>query len=346
MALRVTFQNVEVLILAGVAPPVDEDISSTLNLIQTIDSNLLDEFLESNLNLQQSVHIFEPDVLLIQSNLNLTQSLDAGFVFDDLSSNLNLTQSIIDDVGGDLSILSTSTLELVQSIAITEDQGIATTLSLVQDIFELTIIESSLGLVHSIDLQTVSVLTQVMELDHSIGLSTIFSPTITHELNLQQSILAEILQDTCQYNPQVGSSDGEFTSPDITPPTLTDATLKLEYPHDTPTEELVLRNPQFGNLDTLAYMRINRDSRGGTALIFADPDWPKQEIFEFTINSLSQSKRNELEEFLELSLGQRIKLTDWEGRESIGVITNNPETTQTGRDCQYSIAIVFEKVEP
>jgi hypothetical protein len=84
-------------------------------------------------------------------------------------------------------------------------------------------------------------------------------------------------------------------------------------------------------LETLTVNRVNRDSRGGSLLVFADRIWPKSRRFEFSVPNLKVDQVTALEAFLATSLGKPVDLTDWHGRAFTGIIMNNPEFVQVGR---------------
>lgn len=103
-----------------------------------------------------------------------------------------------------------------------------------------------------------------------------------------------------------------------------------------------LRAPEMDNRDRNAYSRVSRETRGGSLVIFADPNWPKVRTMAATIVGLELADVNAYQTFLLSTLGQEIGITDWEGREWAGVITNpNDQVTQDGRD-RWTISFTFE----
>lgn len=144
------------------------------------------------------------------------------------------------------------------------------------------------------------------------------------------------------YAPAVGGTVAGYTAPSITPPTLTSDTLTLTFPFVSPTSTLVLRNPDFQNRDRLSFNRINRETRGGTLIVFADPTWPKQQNLILQISVMNATMLADFKTFLAASLGLEIGLLDWEGRQWRGVITN-PDTAlvHVGRG-NRSVSIEFQ----
>lgn len=111
-----------------------------------------------------------------------------------------------------------------------------------------------------------------------------------------------------------------------------------------PKTILVLRNPETDNRDRLAFNRINRETRGGEINIYSDPNWPKVNTLLFTVVALKRTKIDALQQFLQDTLGQEIKLSDWTGTVWHGVITTPGEVaTEDGSDA-WTLAFEFEGV--
>ena len=88
---------------------------------------------------------------------------------------------------------------------------------------------------------------------------------------------------------------------------------------------MILKSPSFGNTDSISFNRINRVSRGGTLQVYSDPRWPKSQNMSLEFVGLSEEECQSVLALIDESLGRDIKITDWEGRTWIGIITN-PDT--------------------
>ena len=84
--------------------------------------------------------------------------------------------------------------------------------------------------------------------------------------------------------------------------------------------------PNFGNRERLAFSRIQRETRGGTLRIHADPKWPKAQTFVMQFSHLTRAKANSIQDFIESTLGTKITFRDWEGQiwEGIIITPDNP----------------------
>jgi alkyl hydroperoxide reductase subunit AhpC len=120
--------------------------------------------------------------------------------------------------------------------------------------------------------------------------------------------------------------------------------LTLTYPFVSPTRTVVLRNPQFGNVDRLAFDRINRETRGGTLIMFADATWPKQQTMNVTLTALNRQQKENLLDFLSTSVGQDIGLLDHENRLWKGIVLTPDATINNDSRGGYTITLEFEGV--
>ena len=145
----------------------------------------------------------------------------------------------------------------------------------------------------------------------------------------------------CQYSPFIGSGSPAIPA---TMPVLGDAKVTLTYPFVSPTTTLMLRNPQFGNVDRLSFDRINRETRGGTLIMFADPKWPKQQTMNVAFQALTRAMKNSLLTFLAASLGQDIGYLDHENRQWVGIVTTPEATVQNDSRGGYTVTFEFEGV--
>lgn len=177
----------------------------------------------------------------------------------------------------------------------------------------------------------------------------------THSV-IQQHLTYEIsgstdCDTTKEYTPFVGESgDTSFPIVPETPPTLGTNTLSLLYTIASPFQQhqVTLRNPDFGNRDTLRFAKIDRRTLGGTRKIFADLNWPETQTLSLSIRDIDKDVNcgvtiDALINFLNLSLGKLIVLTDWENRKWDGVIITE-ETEFLEEQNGLSFNMVFEGI--
>lgn len=150
---------------------------------------------------------------------------------------------------------------------------------------------------------------------------------------------------TERYAPQVGiSSDPDVPpAPSATVPTLTPShSIVLSHPFSSPTLTVTLRAPEFDNKDAIENKRINRESRGGTLLIYADLQWPKIYRLEMEFSALKESVAQEYMAFRAATLGQEIRLVDYESRVWRGVLLDVDQPITRNRRHGITATLSFE----
>lgn len=161
----------------------------------------------------------------------------------------------------------------------------------------------------------------------SVVVAQSYGGSNTLELSQAATYLLITSSTKYQYSPFVGES----TDPNApAPPPITlqsplagiQVPFQLVYPATgAVTDAVSLKAPNLGNLDRLAFNRINRETRGGTLIVFADPIWPKIQTMVLTFSGLLRVEAQSLLTFIDDHLGQEIGIIDWEHRYWKGVIT-------------------------
>lgn len=297
---------------------------NSLNLSQTVlvSSN---PNAENTLNLVQTVNVQGPTKVYVSQHLGLsskTSTPHRAFIEQAIS----MSQA----VGVAYPIHITQNLNLTHDSPI---GGVSNTLNLTQNVtaaFSITA-SNTINLSAEVDLEGIWV--------RSIAHSDIVGHSLTW------------LEDTPCKRKQYTPFQGENTiSSGFSPPSnvLQDPqgdidTFSLYVPYlGTPTNQVTMRKPELDNRDRNSYTRVNNETRGGKLIVFADPDWPKVRTLAVTIVGLTEAKVDELQTFMEDTLGQEIGLTDWEGRLWKGFITNpNEPAVQDGRT-RWTVTFEFE----
>jgi hypothetical protein len=269
---------------------------------------------------------------------------ETGPRYRSASSNLNL-QSVGDGHNPTPSVSASSILSFTSSTHRVVTEDVTSTLVFVSDGERSNIGLSTLAFVSSA--VGSRGLESVLNLVSVATRNVIFRRPSDSEITIFETLsyFVEFPGLDCNYHPFVGTTTDPDapTPPDITAPILGVALLTLTYPFVTPTNTLVLRNPDFGNTDRLEFSRIRRQSRGGTSILFSDRKWPKQQVLNLSISALSQTKAEDFLDFVTESLGQEIGLLDWENRQWRGIILNpDADITDGGMTCRYAANLQFE----
>jgi hypothetical protein len=284
----------------------------------------------------------------LSNALGLVDTVDVTFSVRNLnpSSALELT----DSVAFTLPVKNESvldTLALVQVPGIIWDIEITDTLALEDQGYNSYVLEDTLSLSQVVVIAKGRDLEHVLQLESEVAYNVILQRSLSNVLNLEQALTYEIDRPgvECQFSPFVGSGVGDTELPDTTAPVFGTATLTLTYPYVTPTTTLVLRNPDFGNQHNFEFVRINQVTRGGTQVVFSDPNWGKTETISVTIKALTEAEAEAFHTFLGNSLGTEIGLLDWYNRQWRGIITTpDAEITDLG-NCRRTITFEFEGEE-
>lgn len=109
--------------------------------------------------------------------------------------------------------------------------------------------------------------------------------------------------------------------------------------------EKTLRSPEFGNTWRMVPNSILHRNLSGELLPGRIPEKPIPEGFSVTIKALNYDQLERFKAFMIATAGQEISMTDFEGRDWVGVITS-PQLEITkyalAKDCVYQIKFDFE----
>lgn len=208
------------------------------------------------------------------------------------------------------------------------EESVTDSLSLTDEI-DLTIatftLTDTIGATDSYsDDHTLGIIDELTLTQSYVSSSYLVVTTLENDINITDAFIAELSSpDLCGYSPFVGDSNATPLPPSVTAPTLTAiSTITLSYPVETPTSTVTIRVPEMGNKESEKYQRINRVTRGGTLIIYADPLWVKEKSISIQIDYLSETESQNVLDFMVTSLGKLIKVVDHESRSWIGLITN------------------------
>lgn len=330
--------------------------ASELVLTQEATSNIKMRSIEDVLELTDTLYVTGPRYAVAESELTTIESvfdIDT-FTMVDVITGLQDSASVIVNtvrpIQHIISFLSTATQSLARADGI--DCEAESVLSLTQE-GRISIVKTAantLALTQTAS-ATVSRPVESQLSSLNVAATVVVSRLIaaTNEIGLNQAVafVLEAGDTLCEYTPFVGST----TDPNApTPPPSTypaaggTSGFRLQYPASGGvTDQLILRAPNLGNQERLSMTRINRETRGGTLIVFADPIWPKVETLLLSFSGLSQAEGQALMTFMESYLGQEIRLIDWEDRLWTGVIVNPQDpVVQDGPGCQFTASFEFE----
>lgn len=341
---------------------LEQFVNQTLDFVQSAEfGEEIEEEVEQSLSLVQVVAVQHCIFVNVSQTLAFVQDADQNFKFGIASDTLAFVQTV--GLQGPIYLTVHQTLHLeqdaddphkfvkveqvlgfVQSAGRTIPVSVSQTLAFTQNGERKNIVLQTLALLQSVAVGKGGDVEQELGLTEVITVRGIFRRLPTDDLGLNQSATYYIDRGCVRvaYSPYVGASDPDYTPPTTVEPTLGSNTLTLTHPYTAPTTTLVLRNPAFSDKDRLNFNRINRETRGGTLIVFSDPKWPKTQTLALQVDNLNPTQAEDMIVFLRTSLGQEIGLLDWENRQWRGIITTpDARITHVGRH-DRSIAFEFQ----
>lgn len=354
MAGRVTQHYVTTLDIGDGAARVTQAYTSVL----TRDVEII-------LDLTQSLGLSDlaaiPTFRTVENDFAFVQELEHNFVYLDVSNSLGLEAAIGMDFTADIiqylgwtprtvlscgnTIFSPQTLGGVYVVRVIVD-SLSNTFGFEDGIIQAHIATNSLSLEEIVThLQQFDVFNQFTLAAAVDSADTEYDRGVSQGC-LKQHVTFTITGNRCiekDYRPFVGEGgDPAYEAINTTPPTLATGTLTLTYPFVMPTTTLVLKNPALGNTSIFSRSAVHRKTRGGDDVVAADPSWPTVEVQTLTIENICESDIDDLIEFLNNSLGQKIGLLDWENRQWSGVVlAPQSDIVQTGRNA-WRFTLVFD----
>ena len=227
--------------------------------------------------------------------------------------------------------------------------SVSSELPLSDSLPDITPVHNALALSQDIEWGFGKEVKSTLALAQTIHPHIIANPTIATTLELKQSVTYSVLGQHFdrQYCPFVG--EGEAGAPTPPPALLTGplagitAPFQLVYPATGEvTDSVTLRAPELGNKDRLAFNRVNRETRGGTLIVFADPMWPKIQTQVLTFTALRKPEVEALLTFLNNYVGQELGLIDWEKRYWRGVVVSPEVDVIEDSFNSYTVSFDFE----
>jgi hypothetical protein len=343
-----------------VSPTYFASVTSNMSLVQDVfDTHIPSDFIPiaDTMNLQQTVvwdvGLFKAIIHDMQLSQNVVWQ---GPHYFNINQYLTSLEQTVENTYGCpwLPVELEDELNLAQNINRTYEETINQTVNLVQDAWKRDMAESTINFNQSITWgKSKGLPVTNLSLSSIVNVNGDFGRTAQHTAILGHALTYYLDRpcDNKNYTPFVGTSTVSSTPappPSIIPIIQNDPTVtrfKLAYPGiGEPTDTIILRAPELDNIDRYAFSRINRETRGGKLSIFVDPNWPQINTLIANFIGLKKTEIDEILTFLHNYVGEEVHITDWEGREWVGVIiTPNESATQDGRD-NWSFTFEFEGV--
>jgi len=326
--------NESIVTAMGYNRAISDTIALTENAASvTVEGDDID--LDESISLSHGRHVFDTMSLDEDMDLGISVSVsDTIAVGDEARRVLHVNDDIdMDDVALKIHT-AIDTISLTEILFNSDHVYVTDTISLTDAVQQEPTPSDSIQLFETVDYNW----SGDRDADDDIGLYE----TISYVVNSDCPTCCDPDED---YRPYVGvTSDPTLpTPPSIIPPTLTQShSVVLSWPVVTPSLTVTLRAPDFGNRDQVSNNRIHRESRGGTLIIYSDPQWPKirRLVMEFSV--LSETVAQEYLAFRSATLGKQIKFVDHESHEWVGVLTATDTPIVRNRRQGITASLTFE----
>lgn len=119
----------------------------------------------------------------------------------------------------------------------------------------------------------------------------------------------------------------------------------LEHPTDTPTLTVTLPSPALGDTEAPSYGNVFGVNRNNELLNVYDADHPTTRVRVWRINKLTKALRDELQNFIQTTAGDAIKVTHYDASTFNALITNEDvEFIVIKDDCNYEVTLQLMEV--
>lgn len=343
-AARVSRQQTDVLVAGAGVARVTRQYVEVLSgcFLEAIEDDLtLDEAVvlaqirqcpvAASLGLVETVEVHGPIYITIRHSLGLVESVDGHRAVTNLS------------VAGVLEFEEwygrTIAVEVAEALSFTEEGARRKT----------GIISETLTLVEVVSVGKGGSVQESLALTQTTHVAGIYSRAVSEDLGLEQACTCWVSgrRFDRQYMPFVGDGAADAPVPPaislVLPHPEVAVPFQLVYPATgAVTDSCTLRAPNLGNKDRLQFSRINRETRGGTLVVFADPIWPTMQVLVLSFSGLRRTEGLALLTFLAAHLGEEIGLVDWESRYWQGVVTTTTDPVVEDSVDSFSASFEFE----
>ena len=121
--------------------------------------------------------------------------------------------------------------------------------------------------------------------------------------------------------------------------------ITLEHPTTTPTLSITLPNPEFGDTESPTYGNVFGTNRNNELLNAYDADHPTTRMRVWRINKMTKAQRDALQNFIQITAGDAITVTDYNAAEFNALITNEDvEYIVLRDDCNYEATLQLMEI--
>ncbi len=108
---------------------------------------------------------------------------------------------------------------------------------------------------------------------------------------------------------------------------------------------MILTSPSFGNTWANDFKVLQRSTLGNELKVIADAEWPNIQRLQMIFENRSVDAKDALVADILAGYGTEMNLTDFEGKDYVGIITGDVVVTEAKPNCGYSVSFEFEGME-
>jgi len=200
----------------------------------------------------------------------------------------------------------------------------------------------TLALMQTAEVVASKAVADTLVLTDAATLNVVYTLSASDTLNLQQSVGWSRITLGVEniYSPFIGSG-GTPPPATLDGPIAGIGACRFVWPPVSPTVNVPLRSPEFGNKQRLTCQRISRETRGGTLVTFADSIWPKLTTLVWTVTGLTRVRGDAVLAFFSSYLGLEVGLVDYEQRYWRGVVLTFDPLVEDSPGC-FTVGFEFE----
>lgn len=116
----------------------------------------------------------------------------------------------------------------------------------------------------------------------------------------------------------------------------------LMYQNHVLIDQVILKNPDLGDTDSLNFTRINRVTLGNQLVVYSDGIWPTFERLKLPFSYLSQTDAYNLKRFVHQWFGINCYYLDYENRYWFGFFTSPEISLEEADKLNFKVSIDFE----
>jgi len=260
----------------------------------------------------------------VSNSIEFQQQVQHNVIVINVATNINFSQTVGKTATINVSV--TTNVNFSQNMGPTTEESLSSDIAFTSEASRGDHLISNILFDQSVVAEASKGTENDILFNHAVAVELDINPVAQNDILFGQAVVAyiDVPCDRHEYSP-FGAG-----MPVITIGVASNITLVCS------ASSITLRNPDFGNSESVDVDRALNISRGGTPRLVRDSQWPKQTTHSIGISVMTRAKAQELLDFLKDCLGLLVTYTDHEARIWEGIIINPDSAVSDEGDCKYS----------